>query len=147
MQLKRLGIWLDSIAIKIGTNSNIYPAELSTYKFWYSRPGLSAPDLKCDLWQNNIDKESFPGVAGKVDLDVSYINLAPVATPETAEEIYKTVTATTLNVRNAADSTNPKNIIGQLEHGERVHIGFIREGWANIYFGTHGGWVSAQFLK
>ena len=89
--------------------NNIYPAELSTYKFWYSRPGLSAPDLKCDLWQNNIDKESFPGVAGKVDLDVSYINLAPV------------------------------------RFGQRVHIGFIREGWANLFFMAGG--FSAQFLK
>lgn len=59
---------------------------------------------------------------------------------------YMLVTANpSLNVRSGAGTDHP--VIGSILKGERVKIGFIKDGWANIYFGQHGGFVSAQYLK
>ena len=60
--------------------------------------------------------------------------------------VYKTVTASVLNVRSSRAITN--NIVGKLKKGEKVMIdkSFI-DGWTSIYFGDHGGFVSTQYLK
>lgn len=70
---------------------------------------------------------------------------APVQESQPAVLGYGTVTASVLNVRDGASTTAP--IIGQLKQGQRVKVGFKQGGWYNIFFGSHGGWVSAQYLK
>lgn len=52
-----------------------------------------------------------------------------------------------LKVRNGA-STGYKEI-GALPYGKKVEIGFSSEDgkWHNIYFGDHGGWVSADYIR
>lgn len=55
------------------------------------------------------------------------------------------VTANVLNVRSEANATS--NIVGKLKKGDTVQIGLISNGWASIYFGSHGGWVSMDFIK
>lgn len=42
---------------------NLHPE----YRTWYSRPGLSAPDYDCDLWQYASNAGSEFGYAGNVD--------------------------------------------------------------------------------
>ena len=69
----------------------------------------------------------------------NYINL---------ENQYGVVTAKSgLKVRNGA-STGYKEI-GALPYGKKVEIGFSSEDgkWHNIYFGDHGGWVSADYIR
>lgn len=61
------------------------------------------------------------------------------------KELYGLVTASTLNVREG-NNTNSR-VLGELRNGARVRIGFEQDGWYNIYFGDHGGWVSADYVK
>jgi len=55
------------------------------------------------------------------------------------------VTATKLNVRSGP-STRYKDI-GDLAKGETVKIAKQSGKWFSIYFGNHGGWVSAEYIK
>ena len=55
----------------------IDPAKLTGYAFWYARPGVSKPDLTCDIWQDNFDSTggSWPGAnlsSGGCDTDIAY---------------------------------------------------------------------------
>jgi hypothetical protein len=50
-----------------------------------------------------------------------------------------------LNVRSGASTKYA--IIGRANYGSKVRIGWVKGGWANIYFGAHGGFVSSQYLK
>ncbi|MCM0648620.1 SH3 domain-containing protein [Clostridium swellfunianum] len=59
--------------------------------------------------------------------------------------LYGTVTADVLNVRDGA-STN-FGVIGKLKKGERIKLGWREGNWWNIYFGDHGGWVSADYIN
>ncbi len=58
------------------------PTELTDYLFWYSRPGVSAVDIDCDLWQTAFGESggSFTGI-GNCDTDTliteSLINTIP----------------------------------------------------------------------
>lgn len=61
------------------------------------------------------------------------------------KDLYGVVTATALNVRDSA-SVNSQ-ILGLKCKGDKVHIGFEQDGWYNIYFGDHGGWVHSKYIK
>jgi uncharacterized protein YgiM (DUF1202 family) len=66
--------------------------------------------------------------------------------PVVSAVVYKTVTASVLNVRSSRGITN--NIVGKLKKGEKVKIDrSFPDGWTSIYFGNHGGFVSTQYLK
>lgn len=58
---------------------------------------------------------------------------------------YGEVTASILNVREKASINSP--VIGQLVKGTKVKIGNVLNGWYGIYFGSHGGYVSADYIK
>jgi uncharacterized protein YraI len=62
------------------------------------------------------------------------------------EPMQMRVNATMLNVRSAP-AVKDGNIIGKLNIGDPVKAGWIENGWANIYFGSGGGYVSAEYLK
>lgn len=64
-----------------------------------------------------------------------------------ADANYKVVTVSALNVRSSASAADDKNIIGKLQVGTKVRIGFEKNGWTNIYFGEHGGFVASRYLK
>lgn len=61
------------------------------------------------------------------------------------KDLYGVVTATALNVRDGA-SVNSQ-ILGLKCKGDKVHIGFEQDGWYNIYFGDHGGWVHSKYIR
>lgn len=58
---------------------------------------------------------------------------------------YGVVTADVLNVRDGRSTST--NIIGKLKSGEKVRIDQKMGDWYSIYYGSHGGFVSAQYLK
>lgn len=63
------------------------------------------------------------------------------------EQQYMIVVANpSLNVRSSPKVVSG-NIIGSLPNGTKVKIGWIKDGWANIYFGDHGGFVAAKYLR
>lgn len=66
------------------------------------------------------------------------------AKPE-ADPYRGVVTASTLNVRSGAGTSN--SIIGTLKKGEKVRINKEVNGWYNIYYGDNGGWVSASYIN
>lgn len=62
-------------------------------------------------------------------------------------DINKKVTASVLNVRNSPE-VKANNIIGRLNNGDKVKIfKVLSNGWVEIYFGDHGGFVSSEYLK
>lgn len=74
------------------------------------------------------------------------INTTPVETVETSKNKpyeYGVVTASVLNVR---DSINGK-ILGTLPKGATVHIDYVKDGWASIFWGDHGGWICMDYVK
>lgn len=61
------------------------------------------------------------------------------------KDLYGVVTATALNVRDGASVNAP--VLGLKYKGDKVHIGYAENGWYNIYFGDHGGWVHSKYIK
>lgn len=66
-------------------------------------------------------------------------------TNQNGEPIGVVVANSGLNVRSGAGTNY--SIIGVLTKGEKVRIGTKVGSWYNIYFGDHGGWVSADYIK
>ena len=58
---------------------------------------------------------------------------------------YGEVTASVLNVRKGAGTNY--NVIGQLKQGEKVRLANKVGNWWSIYYGTNGGFVSADYIK
>lgn len=55
----------------------IYTDQITAYDFWYARPGISAPDRECGIWQDGIGStnSSWPGAnngSGHCDTDIAY---------------------------------------------------------------------------
>jgi N-acetylmuramoyl-L-alanine amidase len=70
----------------------------------------------------------------------------PQPTPVVEDKIYGVVTASVLNVRSGRGTGNP--IIGKLNNGEKVRLDqLFSDGWWSIYYGSSGGFVSAQYIK
>lgn len=72
--------------------------------------------------------------------------VAKVITP--VKVVVKTngiITATVLNVRSESNATS--SIIGTLKKGTAVKIARKSNNFYSIYFGNHGGWISADFVK
>lgn len=64
---------------------------LTQYEFWYARPGVSKPDLACDIWQNNFDTTggSWPGAnlsSGGCDTNVLYADYLSSKGPSKPQE-------------------------------------------------------------
>lgn len=91
----------------------------------------------------------------EIKLDIKNLNYSKSVTTSVATNIkssnnnsygqYGIVTASVLNVRDKA-TTNSK-IIGQLKKGQKVKIYKVHGAWYEIYFGNHGGYVSAKYIK
>lgn len=97
---------------------------------------------KVDDWYNVYFGDYGGWVSAK------YINDGTKVVMDTVKVASKTsgiVTASVLNVRAQANASSA--IVGKLKKGATVKIGLIDNGWASIYFGAHGGWVSMDFIK
>lgn len=55
------------------------------------------------------------------------------------------ITADILNVRSGSGINN--KVIGTVRKGEKYKIGRIRDNWADIYWGNHGGWICTDYVK
>ena len=58
---------------------------------------------------------------------------------------YGVVTADVLNVRSGRGTNYA--VIGQLTKGTKIRIDQLMGDWYSIYYGSHGGFVSAQYLN
>ena len=64
--------------------NHLHPAELKQYTFWYARPEVSAPDIKCDIWQNAFGERTGrwngANISGQgCDTNIGYTNFGAVA--------------------------------------------------------------------
>ena len=59
--------------------------------------------------------------------------------------MYGTVTASVLNVRSKGSLTAP--IIGTLKKDDKIKLAVKIGDWWNIYYGEHGGFISAQYVN
>ena len=125
-------------------------SSLSKYGLWLAEYGVNEP-AKTKIWGNTdnligwqyADNGDF---SGSTDLDVFnpgiYIPRA-IRTLQTGD--YATVTISTLNVRSGA-STNSE-IIGQVHQGDKVQLAGKIGDWWSTYWGEHGGFMYAAYLK
>lgn len=60
-------------------------------------------------------------------------------------EQYGTVTADVLNVRSGRGTNYP--VIGQVKRGTKLKIDQKMGDWYSVYFGQHGGFVSAKYIQ
>ena len=77
-------------------------------------------------------------------------NSAPQPTPQPQPQvdnnIYGVVTASVLNVRNGRGTNYA--VIGTLKNGEKVRLDqLFSDGWWSVYYGNHGGFVSAKYIQ
>ncbi|HAZ37057.1 MAG TPA: glycosyl hydrolase family 25, partial [Clostridiaceae bacterium] len=66
--------------------NHLYPTELKNYAFWYARPEVSAPDIKCDIWQNAFGERTGrwngANISGKgCDTNIGYTTFGAVKEP------------------------------------------------------------------
>ena len=54
------------------------------------------------------------------------------------------VTASALNVREGASTDD--SILGSLSNGQTATVYSYWNGWIQIYYGNHGGWISADYV-
>ncbi|MGL5648065.1 MAG: N-acetylmuramoyl-L-alanine amidase [Clostridium sp.] len=64
---------------------------------------------------------------------------------EISNEKYATVTASVLNVRSGAGTNYP--VIGQVKRGDRIQLDCKVGDWWSTYYGEHGGFMYAEYLK
>ena len=131
---------------------------LKPYALWVAR---YAKELGRDagIWQYS-SKGQVDGIAGNVDVDIAYYDYSFVSPKGAKVETVKVqakapkakpcpksgiVKATLLNVRKGPGTNYA--IIGTLKKGKPVKIAKGVSGWYNIYFGSNGGWVSADYIK
>lgn len=65
--------------------------------------------------------------------------------PKPLNSAYGIVTADYLNVRNGKSTKH--GIIGGLSQGTKVKLFRLEGDWWHIYFGNHGGYVYAKYIK
>lgn len=75
--LEAAGYYAMWYANKDWCQNRLYPDQLTKYDFWYARPGLSAPDRECGIWQDQIGSTggSWPGAntsSGHCDTNIAY---------------------------------------------------------------------------
>ncbi|WP_081923252.1 N-acetylmuramoyl-L-alanine amidase [Clostridium amazonitimonense] len=64
---------------------------------------------------------------------------------EGVQAIGKVIAQSGLRVRDGANIDS--KILDVLPYGTIVKIGFTQGSWHNIYFGNHGGWISADYVE
>lgn len=128
---------------------------LSFYKDYLSKSDLplwvaaytkNRPLIKSIGWQYS---DSIKIGGQNVDHNVFNEGILLTTSTTTKPSIYPrngTVTASKLNVRE--DAGTGFKVIGQLNKGEVVRVAKnIGSDWYSIYFGSHGGYVSSQYIK
>ncbi|WP_148097613.1 SH3 domain-containing protein, partial [Clostridium tagluense] len=87
-----------------------------------------------------IAKAIVEAIIGQLSTKPSIVTPKVSAFPKTG-----VVKATSLNVRSGPGVGYSS--IGMLENGTKVTMASEKNGWYDIFFGNHGGYVSAEFIK
>ena len=125
-------------------------SSLRKYGLWLAEYGVDNPSTTT-AWGNDLTGWQYAdngNFTGTTDLDVFntgvYIpNAERSHTLEAGD--YATVTATTLNVRSGA-GTNYE-IIGKVKAGDKIQLAGKVGNWWSTYYGEHGGFMYADYLK
>lgn len=131
--------------------------KIATIAVWIANYSANSPQFATGYYGfQYTDKGKVNGIEGYVDLDSfdekvickKNSNNVRNDTKKNVESIvYGHVTASVLNVRDGA-GTNFK-IIGTIKKGTVVKIDkrYSTKGWYSIYYGSHGGFVSKDYVK
>lgn len=92
-----------------------------------------------------IYKEKGFDLIGKLIAEGISNKLVPEVTPVLTPKKYAIVTANVLNVRKGAGLNAP--IIGQVKKDDKIELDCKVGDWWSTYYGEHGGFMSAQYLK
>ena len=63
----------------------------------------------------------------------------------TAQTQYQVTAKSSLNVRTQASKDG--HLVGKLQHGERIEVYTITNGWAQIYYNGQSAYVNASYIK
>ncbi|WP_230574477.1 SH3 domain-containing protein [Bacillus rhizoplanae] len=98
---------------------------------------------------NGWAKIEYKGKEGYVSLEFVKLEGKPAEKPPenivTGTQETGTITATSLRVRSAANTTS--SILGNLKQGEKVTVLGKANGWAKIAYNGKEGYVSLEFVK
>ncbi|MBZ9608621.1 N-acetylmuramoyl-L-alanine amidase [Clostridium estertheticum] len=99
--------------------------------------------IECCFIDNSADMKRFDAdkMADAIATGLTGQAVAPAA-PTKKNGI---VTASVLNVRSGASTSY--NVIGSYKKGDKVQIARKVGNFYETYFGNHGGWVSADYIK
>jgi len=135
------------------TDLNFYNTEIlpccKDLPLWIASWGSVRPSIKSVGWQ-------YQGVG--IDLDI-FDNTVLLPTPKVVQapkkvtfvnpngKVFKVINARNVNVRSSMSLTE-NNIIDTLPINTILQIGRVySNGWTNVYFGNHGGFVVTKYLK
>ena len=123
-------------------------ASLRKYGLWLAEYGVDNPSTTT-AWGNDLTGWQYAdngNFTGSTDLDVFNTGVYIPNTKRTLSSgDYATVTAATLNVRNGA-GTNYE-IIGKVKAGDKIKLAGKVGNWWSTYYGEHGGFMYADYLK
>lgn len=114
---------------------------------WVAHYGLSKrPTIKSVGWQYNNTPYDLDIFDDGILLPIAKASVSKVSPKVTVKyPITLTVIATVLNVRVIGNTKG--KLLGQIKKGAKVKVAGLSNSWYHIYFGNHGGYVSAQYLK
>ena len=120
-------------------------SRLSKYPVWIAHYDVEAPGYN-PIWSSWVgfqysDKGQVQGVNG--NCDVNEFNSGIFNGVVTIDKNEGIVTTDVLNVRDKPNG----NIIGTLSNGAVIMIDKKVDNWYSIYFGDHGGYISADYIK
>ena len=130
--------------------NHLYPTELKNYAFWYARPEVSAPDIKCDIWQNAFGERTGrwngANISGKgCDTNIAYTTFGATEQPKPQIHYapknarFTSDTTTTVYVKQGSQYTakincstgRPKLVAGT---GSVAEINFKSQSGTSYYF-------------
>lgn len=119
-----------------GDTVKVLQTKLNTFGYGLSADG----DFGQNTYNAVVDFQSKHGLTAD-----GVVGDKTMAELSKTQEKYGVVTASTLNARDGAGANFP--VLGQLSKGTRVKIYSHVEGWYNIYYGSHGAWVSDKYIQ
>ncbi len=117
---------------------------------WIAHYGVSKPDVSNYAGHQYSETGRVTGVNGNVDMNNFTDGILAKGCPNNGNitppcnNTYGEITASTLNVRKSSNVNS--EIIGTLKKGEKVRIDERQGDWYSIFYGSHGGFISADYV-
>lgn len=150
--IKKLEKWMEQIepVRLIITNFDFNDLVIISYIKEDERPGEEGDkyiSIAFRTWRELTIETIRPPtkISGYIQLRNNRPNINSSASPKYTRGQWVVITASILNVRNGPGTNH--DIIGKVKNGESYKIGRVQGNWADIYWGSSGGWICTDYVK